>query len=259
MRGISNQERLEVTSNRSKVIEVEDSVSNGVVKQSRKIEMRVKVELHSHTYISDGSMSPDAIVKIAKSRGLDAIAVTDHDSFRGSILASRYAKLLDIDILVLYGAEILTDIGDVLLICVEPLYGGIPRDVLGLRDVAVENNCVTIAPHPFHILMPSVKSKLYEKPELFDAIEVWNSKSIPLFNIPAIIAARRLGKPGVSGSDAHVASAVGVAPTIIYTDKLKSEDIIEAIRRGRVIPTIKGYNLKILVEDLAWSLFRRIP
>jgi predicted metal-dependent phosphoesterase TrpH len=41
------------------------------------------VDLHLHTTASDGVMSPSGIVRYAKSKGLQAIAITDHDTVEG--------------------------------------------------------------------------------------------------------------------------------------------------------------------------------
>lgn len=39
----------------------------------------MRIDLHLHTYYSDGTMSPTEIVQEAKLRGLEAIAITDHN------------------------------------------------------------------------------------------------------------------------------------------------------------------------------------
>ncbi len=41
------------------------------------------VDLHIHTTASDGVMSPSEIVRYAKAKGLQAIAITDHDTIEG--------------------------------------------------------------------------------------------------------------------------------------------------------------------------------
>lgn len=39
-----------------------------------------QVDLHTHTFFSDGTLSPEALVALAAERQLAAIAITDHDS-----------------------------------------------------------------------------------------------------------------------------------------------------------------------------------
>lgn len=43
-------------------------------------EQRRLVDLHAHTCCSDGSLSPEELVRLAKQKGLAAVAVTDHDT-----------------------------------------------------------------------------------------------------------------------------------------------------------------------------------
>lgn len=47
----------------------------------------MQVDLHIHTTYSDGIKSPEEIVSLAKSMGLAAIAITDHDTLDGVIPA----------------------------------------------------------------------------------------------------------------------------------------------------------------------------
>jgi predicted metal-dependent phosphoesterase TrpH len=42
-----------------------------------------RVDLHAHTFFSDGQLSPEELVEHALSRGLVALAVTDHDTVEG--------------------------------------------------------------------------------------------------------------------------------------------------------------------------------
>lgn len=45
--------------------------------------MEEYIDLHVHSNISDGTMSPDDVVKLAAESGLSAIALTDHDTVAG--------------------------------------------------------------------------------------------------------------------------------------------------------------------------------
>lgn len=52
----------------------------------------MSADLHCHTIMSDGSDSPDFIVKLAKNIGLSALAVTDHDYYSGKYGADRLGE-----------------------------------------------------------------------------------------------------------------------------------------------------------------------
>jgi predicted metal-dependent phosphoesterase TrpH len=69
----------------------------------------LKADLHLHTTISDGRLTPAALVRLAAEKGLDVIAITDHDSVGGiddALLAARSFPLLK----VIPGVEFNTDI-----------------------------------------------------------------------------------------------------------------------------------------------------
>ena len=40
-------------------------------------------DLHTHTTASDGQYSPSELARLAKRRGLEVLAVTDHDTIAG--------------------------------------------------------------------------------------------------------------------------------------------------------------------------------
>jgi 3',5'-nucleoside bisphosphate phosphatase len=67
-----------------------------------------KVDLHIHTFHSDGFYSPKEIVLRAKEFGLQAIGITDHDSLEGVKEAIEAGK--DVGIEVIPGVEISSDI-----------------------------------------------------------------------------------------------------------------------------------------------------
>ena len=45
--------------------------------------MNVLADLHTHTTASDGQHTPSELVKLAKNRGIEVLAVTDHDTIDG--------------------------------------------------------------------------------------------------------------------------------------------------------------------------------
>jgi predicted metal-dependent phosphoesterase TrpH len=69
-----------------------------------------RADLHMHTTASDGTYTPEALVRAAKAKGLAAIAITDHDVTDGVEEGMRFGA--DIGLEVLAGVEINTDHGD---------------------------------------------------------------------------------------------------------------------------------------------------
>lgn len=66
-----------------------------------------RVDLHTHTTASDGTLSPRALVALAAEKGLEAVAITDHDTTEG--VPEALAAGAELDILVIPGVEINTD------------------------------------------------------------------------------------------------------------------------------------------------------
>lgn len=61
--------------------------------------MNIKAEFHCHTTSSDGKMSPTEVVRRAKSKGIEYLAITDHDNTEGIDEALEAAKLYDIKLI----------------------------------------------------------------------------------------------------------------------------------------------------------------
>ena len=70
----------------------------------------LKIDLHTHTNLSDGVFSPTELVQKTYERGLDIISITDHDSVNGIKEAIAFGKDLGIEIIT--GLEISTDLDD---------------------------------------------------------------------------------------------------------------------------------------------------
>jgi hypothetical protein len=64
----------------------------------------VAADLHCHTKMSDGSVSIDELILLAKKRGISTLAVTDHDTFAGTTRAKVFGSRHGVE--VLSGIEI---------------------------------------------------------------------------------------------------------------------------------------------------------
>lgn len=62
------------------------------------------VDLHTHSNISDGTLSPEQLVHAAIEKGIHTLALTDHDSMDGLKLAENIAQ--DLPLKIISGVEI---------------------------------------------------------------------------------------------------------------------------------------------------------
>ncbi|OGY23179.1 MAG: hypothetical protein A2172_02255 [Candidatus Woykebacteria bacterium RBG_13_40_15] len=60
--------------------------------------MKKYIDLHAHTYYSDGGLSPAAVVEKAKKIGLSAVGIADHDSVSGLSEATSAGKKIGIEV-----------------------------------------------------------------------------------------------------------------------------------------------------------------
>ncbi len=171
----------------------------------------MKFDMHLHSSLSDDSkMSVSEIVKIAKERGLDGIAISDHNAFANHPAYN--------DFYIIPACELSTDAGHLLVyfLC-EDICARLKKDESGLyhwRDVcntAHDMGALVFLAHPF-----SPKKKhpdgLYDT---IDGIEAYNARvahsSIKSANSDAVFLAKSLKKPFSAGSDAHSPAEIGTA------------------------------------------------
>ena len=68
----------------------------------------MKFDLHSHTYFSDGKLSPQALVERAVEKGVDVLAITDHDTVNALSHARAHIDTHHLPLTLVNGIEFST-------------------------------------------------------------------------------------------------------------------------------------------------------
>ncbi len=182
----------------------------------------MKVDMHIHSiYSADGMVSVKDVLKIAKKRGLEAIAITDHNEIKGALKAMKMGVLP-----VIPGIEISTISGHVLAYGIDCI---IPRDLEIEETIEKVHECggIAVAAHPYRFWSGiGEKNVRHNK---FDAIEIFNARCKKKSNLKARKLGYDLGLPFTAGSDAHYPEEIGRAGLIT-----ESDDVLDSILKKKV-------------------------
>ncbi len=183
----------------------------------------MKLDLHIHTkYSKDCRLDLGEILKAAKGR-VDAIAITDHDTIEGALLARKMAG--DGDIKVIVGVEVKTDMGEVLGYGVEEEIA--EREFWSVIDAIKGQGGIVGLPHPFDALRRYTLRPSGEVARALDFVEVFNGRCLRAsFNENAMKYGKEHGLGATAGSDAHTLGEVGKAGVV--TDSLELRELIKS-------------------------------
>jgi predicted metal-dependent phosphoesterase TrpH len=193
----------------------------------------LSVELHAHSAHShDGRDPVEALCERAAAVGLDALAVTDHDTVDGT------RRLLDVapeyDLVPIPGLEVSSAAGHILALGVEEAVSpGLPyHETL---DRIHDLGGTVVVPHPFQKSRHGVVGRVdRDALAAADAVETYNSRLLTgIANHRARRFAESRDLPATAGSDAHIASMVGRAVTEVDTDERSAGAVLDAVAAGR--------------------------
>lgn len=178
----------------------------------------MKYDLHSHSkYSSDGILDPQKIIKVAKKRGLNGIAITDHNTIKGGLEAKKYETD---DFKVIVGSEVMTTRGEIIgLFLSEEIKSNDFHEVL---DEIKGQNGIAVVPHPFDEMRSSSFHIEKEDIKYVNNIEILNSRCVnEKYNHMADTFAKENNLGVTGGSDAHFANEIGHAGIIVETDDIQ--------------------------------------
>lgn len=223
-----------------------------------------KGDFHTHTNVSDGKLSPLELIEVAKKQNLDFFVITDHNIIQTGFPES--------EVLVIPGIEITSFKGHFNALGVKKWVDftreGAMTTEEGMNKLLSEfkaDGAVCSMNHP--ALTPW--AWLYRDTLLsnFTTIEVWNDPTFTGNAPKATEAALKLWNTlwndgykiwGIGGSDAHnlptetyenskMPSIIGDPATFVLSNSLSAEDIMEAVRKGRIYVS-RGVVLKIDID-----------
>lgn len=257
-----------------------------------------KIDLHCHSWASDrpslwlmqrlgcpeSYTSPEGVRDAALLRGMDFVAITDHNTIAGVEQIQHHGN-------VIYGEEVTTYFPDDVKVHVVCL-GLTPQqheeitkirgDIFELTRYLNERKIFHFCAHPLHKVNGKLTWELFEKILLlFKAIEILNGNRIHRLNQAAKGIVERLTpeeierlskkhgieplgeqpwkKIVVGGTDDHSGLFVGTCYTEVQVDAMTREGVLDGLRRGRT--RVQGGSDGILtlahqVNSIAYQYYR---
>jgi predicted metal-dependent phosphoesterase TrpH/glycosyltransferase involved in cell wall biosynthesis len=196
----------------------------------------VVADLHMHTHHSGDCATPvDDLLDEALERGLDTIAVTDHNTIAGGLEATERVHARGLDLQVIVGSEIMTDTqGEVIGLFLEE---EVPKGLSfaeTLSRIHAQGGLVYI-PHPFDRMhtIPSPET-LRKHVDQIDVLETANGRLyFEKDNAESERFAERWNLLRGAGSDAHVTQ--GLATAVLRLPAFEGPDgLLASLRTAEI-------------------------
>ena len=196
----------------------------------------MKLDPHIHSLYSGDSMSkPKNIINQAMLIGLDIIAISDHNTTKGSKKAIEEAE--DKKIIVVPSIEVSSSKGHIIGFGVDV---NIPRDLSpeDTIDKIHDNGGIAIIPHPFSFYRNGLFYNTKPNELNIEAVEVKNARYIlgySNYKSKKLANKKKLAKIG--SSDSHFLGSIGDSYTEIkdINSDCTTDNIIDAITSRKTV------------------------
>ncbi|WP_170321427.1 PHP-associated domain-containing protein [Acrocarpospora pleiomorpha] len=221
-----------------------------------------RADLHMHTNLGDGWISPARLVQTAILRQLTLIAVTDHDHVEGARRVEELLSEQNCTVRMITGVEVSTRHGHLLGLFVKKA----PRPLRPVQesiDAIKEQGGLVVVPHPLGMLVPSLSRRridsLLAAGYEIDAIETYNPSPANSAQRAAVRSANKdWGLAEIGASDAHFWQHIGAAYTRFpgtAPDDLRRAIIDRTTRAGGQDQRPARLNPAVYAAQCAWSWF----
>lgn len=190
----------------------------------------IKLDLHIHSqYSGDSVGTPKEITKVIQKKGLQGMAITDHNNVKGSLKAIEVAPK---DFIVIPGQEISTLAGHIVAL-------GIKKNIE--RELSIEETVeriidlggIPVVVHLFRNMSGIKKNNLKKIHKELRTIEVFNSCSVPKSNLKSARVAKEFNLGGTGGSDSHIPDYAGYGYTTVDTNDYSVDSVLSQINKGK--------------------------
>ena len=190
----------------------------------------IKLDLHIHSqYSEDGTGTPQEIIKHLQKRGLNGMAITDHNTVKGGLNALKVAPK---NFLVIPGVEISTRDGHIIALDVKQNILREQSAEITIEKI-IDLGGIPIVPHLFRSMSGIKEEKLRHVVNKISAIEVFNSCSVPQSNLKVAKIAKIYNLGGTGGSDSHNPKYVGYGYTTVNTTDLNVDKVLSEIKKKK--------------------------
>lgn len=187
--------------------------------------------MHIHTkYSKDGFLTANQLVRSCRKKGLNSIAICDHNTIKGALEFKN-----EVNVKIIVGEEIETEQGEIIgLFLKDEVPSGL--SVLKTIEMIKEQGSIVYVPHPFDGFRKSmigitVLERIVDK---IDVIEVFNSRSLFMqANENALRFAKQHNIIPAVGSDAHTEYEVGNA-YIEMEDFSSNDEFLTNLKSARL-------------------------
>ncbi|GAA0732180.1 CehA/McbA family metallohydrolase [Clostridium oceanicum] len=220
----------------------------------------LKGDFHTHSYHSDGKYTLENVAQIAEEKGLDFIALTDHNT-----VSQNYSYDETKDVLFIPGMELTTNFGHCNFLGVDNPIRDFRclnrKQIEKLIDEAKNNKAKIVLNHP----LDENCGWKFGLDVYYDAIEIWNGHPLGIHNMKALNWWQKELEKGkkiniVGGSDIHRDNDFiehGRPTTWVWSLEKSKSHILDAICKGHSFisykengPTIDIRCSKYLMGDI---------
>ena len=195
----------------------------------------LEADLHVHSFLGDGVLWPWDLALEARRRGLDAIAITNHNQVVaariGRWIASRMAMPL-----VLIGEEITAPNYHLIAVGIDEAVSGHRSPGSAIAEIHAQGGAA-IAAHPTRAFWPAYDAAAIREldgAEVTHPLAYWQGPQV-LREFFAMLQRVRGRAAAVGSSDYHVFASLGVCRTYVFARERSEAAVIEALRQGRTV------------------------